>query len=170
VFEGERPVTKDNLLLGNLNLTGIPPAPCGVPRIEVTFHIDENGILNVSAVDTSTVNNNTIAITIDKGRLSKEEIQRMVIVAETYRAEDDKEKQRKSAQNALESFCFKIMNAVEDKKMKDKLSESNKNTILAKCNQVLNWLDHNRLAEKEDFNYEQMKLEFVCNSLMKNTS
>jgi L1 cell adhesion molecule like protein len=169
VFEGERKMTKDNNLLGKFDLTGIPPAPARVPRIEVTFHIDENGILNVTAVENSTVKTNKISITIDEGRLSKEEIERMVKEAQYFRAEDEKEKQRISAQNALESCCFNMMNAVEDKKLKNKLSESDKNTILDKCNDVLNWLDDNRLAEKEEFQYEQKELEYIFNSLMKNT-
>jgi L1 cell adhesion molecule like protein len=169
VFEGERPMTKDNNLLGKFDLTGIPPAPARVPLIEVTFHIDENGILNVTAVEKSTVKNNKISIIIDKCRLSEKEIEGMVKEAETYRAEDYKEKQRISAQNALESCCFNMMNAVEDKKLKNKLSESDKNTILDKCNEVLNWLDDNRLAEKEEFQYEQKELEYIFNSLMKNT-
>merc|ERR1712048_239836 len=103
VFEGERTMTKDNNLLGKFELTGIPPAPRGVPQIEVTFDIDANGILNVSATDKSTGKENKITITNDKGRLSKEDIEKMVNEAEKYKAEDEKQRERISAKNGLES-------------------------------------------------------------------
>merc|ERR1711946_110094 len=106
VFEGERAMTKDNHLLGKFDLTGIPPAPRGVPQIEVTFDIDANGILNVSACDKSTGKQNKITITNDKGRLSKEEIDRMVNDAEKYKNEDEKQKNRISSKNGLESYAF----------------------------------------------------------------
>merc|ERR1712003_259939 len=112
VFEGERAMTKDNNLLGKFDLTGIPPAPRGVPQIEVTFDIDANGILNVSAADKSTGKENKITITNDKGRLSKEEIERMVADAEKYKAEDDKQKDRIAAKNSLESYCFNMKSTI----------------------------------------------------------
>merc|ERR1719150_2753238 len=108
VYEGERAMTKDNHLLGKFDLTGIPPAPRGVPQIEVTFDIDANGILNVSAMDKSSGKQNKITITNDKGRLSKEEIERMVNDAEQYKAEDEKQKERIGAKNNLESYCFNM--------------------------------------------------------------
>merc|ERR1712043_98702 len=114
VFEGERAMTKDNNLLGKFELSGIPPAPRGVPQIEVTFDIDANAILNVSACDKSTGKENKISITNDKGRLSKEEIERMVNEAEKFKAEDDKQKDRISAKNGLESYCFNMKSSVED--------------------------------------------------------
>jgi L1 cell adhesion molecule like protein len=159
-------MTKDNTLLGKFELTGIPPAPRGVPQIEVTFDIDANGILNVTAVEKSTGKENKITITNDKGRLSKEEIERMVNDAEKYRAEDDKQKQTIAAKNALESYCFNMKSAVEDEKLKDKISESDKTTILDKCNEVIRWLDANQLAEKEEFESQQKELESVCNPIM----
>merc|ERR1719318_1404633 len=125
-------MTKDNHLLGKFELTGIPPAPRGVPQIEVTFDIDANGILNVSAVDKSTGKENKITITNDKGRLSKEEIERMVNEAEQYKAEDDKQKNRIQAKNSLESYAFNMKSSVEDEKVKDKISESDKTTIVDK--------------------------------------
>merc|ERR1712045_896971 len=106
VYEGERAMTRDNNLLGKFELSGIPPAPRGVPQIEVTFDIDANGILNVSAADKSTGKSNKITITNDKGRLSKEEIERMVNDAEKYKNEDEKQKNRIAGKNALESYAF----------------------------------------------------------------
>jgi len=159
-------MTKDNNLLGKFELTGIPPAPRGVPQIEVTFDIDANGILNVTAVEKSTGKENKITITNDKGRLSKEEIERMVNDAEKYRAEDEKQKQTIAAKNALESYCFNMKSAVEDEKLKDKISDSDKTTILDKCNEVIRWLDANQLAEKEEFESQQKELEAVCNPIM----
>merc|ERR1712025_892558 len=112
VFEGERAMTKDNNLLGKFRLDGIPPAPRGVPQVEVTYDIDANGILNVSAQDKSTGKSNQITITNDKGRLSKEEIERMVNDAEKFKAEDDKQKERVSAKNGLESYCFNMKTTI----------------------------------------------------------
>ncbi|XP_067014227.1 heat shock 70 kDa protein cognate 4 isoform X1 [Anabrus simplex] len=166
VYEGERAMTKDNNLLGKFELTGIPPAPRGVPQIEVTFDIDANGILNVTAVEKSTGKENKITITNDKGRLSKEEIERMVNDAEKYRAEDEKQKATIAAKNALESYCFNMKSTVEDEKLKDKISDSDKNTILDKCNEVIRWLDANQLAEKEEFEEKQKELESLCNPII----
>ncbi|KAL6087892.1 hypothetical protein STEG23_025507 [Scotinomys teguina] len=117
VYEGERAMTKDNNLLGKFELTGIPPAPCGVPQIEVTFDIDANGILSVSAVDKSTGKENKITITNDKGRLSKEDIERMVQEAEKYKAEDEKQRDKVSSKNSLESYAFNMKATVEDEKL-----------------------------------------------------
>lgn len=135
VFEGERAMTKDNNLLGKFELSGMwvtslkhwiihvfsPPAPRGVPQIEVTFDIDANGILNVSAEDKSTGKQNKITITNDKGRLSKEEIERMVQDAEKYKAEDESQRDRVSAKNNLESYCFNMKQTVEDEKVNNSL-------------------------------------------------
>nr|AIA61348.1 heat shock cognate protein 70 [Orius sauteri] len=166
VYEGERAMTKDNNLLGKFELTGIPPAPRGVPQIEVTFDIDANGILNVTAIEKSTGKENKITITNDKGRLSKEEIERMVNDAEKYKAEDDKQKAVISAKNALESYCFNMKSTVEDEKLKDKISDSDKQTIMDKCNEVIQWLDANQLAEKEEFEHKQKELEQICNPIV----
>jgi len=112
VFEGERAMTKDNNLLGTFSLTGIPPAPRGVPKIDVTFDLDANGILNVSAKDTSTGRSEKITIQNDKGRLSKEDIDRMLSEAEKYKAEDEKQKEKVTARNQLESYTFGVKQAV----------------------------------------------------------
>jgi len=166
VYEGERAMTKDNNLLGKFELTGIPPAPRGVPQIEVTFDIDANGILNVSAADKSTGRENKITITNDKGRLSKEEIERMVSDAEKFRSEDEKQRECVSSKNALESYCFNMKSTVEDEKFKDKLSDADKTTILDKCNEIIKWLDANQLAEKEEFEHKQKEIERVCNPIV----
>merc|ERR1711875_96802 len=155
VFEGERPMTKDNHLLGKFDLTGIPPAPRGVPQIEVTFEIDANGILQVSACDKSTGKQNKITITNDKGRLSKEEIERMVNDPEKFKAEDDKQKDRVSAKNGLESYCFNMKSTIEDEKLKDEISDDDRKKINDKCDEAIKWLDANQLGEVEEFNEKQ---------------
>ncbi|XP_018424274.1 PREDICTED: heat shock 70 kDa protein-like, partial [Nanorana parkeri] len=135
VYEGERAMTKDNNLLGKFELSGIPPAPRGVPQIEVTFDIDANGILNVSAVDKSSGKQNKITITNDKGRLSKEEIEKMVQEAERYKTDDDVQRERVAAKNTLESYVFNLKSTVENDDMKDKMSASDKKAIVDKCNE-----------------------------------
>uniref|UniRef100_A0A9R1SLD8 Heat shock cognate 71 kDa protein n=2 Tax=Cyprinus carpio TaxID=7962 RepID=A0A9R1SLD8_CYPCA len=166
VYEGERAMTKDNNLLGKFELTGIPPAPRGVPQIEVTFDIDANGIMNVSAVDKSTGKENKITITNDKGRLSKEDIERMVQEAEKYKAEDDVQRDKVSAKNGLESYAFNMKSTVEDEKLKGKISDEDKQKILDKCNEVISWLDKNQTAEKDEFEHQQKELEKVCNPII----
>uniref|UniRef100_A0A669BYC6 Heat shock protein family A (Hsp70) member 8b n=1 Tax=Oreochromis niloticus TaxID=8128 RepID=A0A669BYC6_ORENI len=166
VFEGERAMTKDNNLLGKFELTGIPPAPRGVPQIEVTFDIDANGIMNVSAVDKSTGKENKITITNDKGRLSKEDIERMVQEAEKYKAEDDVQRDKVAAKNGLESYAFNMKSTVEDEKLKGKISDEDKQKILDKCNEVISWLDRNQTAEKDEFEHQQKELEKLCNPIM----
>merc|ERR1719361_2310610 len=126
-------MTRDNNLLGKFELSGIPPAPRGVPQIEVTFDIDANGILNVSAADKSTGKSNKITITNDKGRLSKEEIDRMVNDAEKYKNEDEKQKNRIQAKNQLESYSFNMKSTVEDDNLKGKISEGDMKAIVDKC-------------------------------------
>ncbi|KAI4878371.1 hypothetical protein NFI96_008154, partial [Prochilodus magdalenae] len=166
VYEGERAMTKDNNLLGKFDLTGIPPAPRGVPQIEVTFDIDANGILNVSAVDKSTGKENKITITNDKGRLSKEEIERMVQEADKYKAEDDLQREKIAAKNSLESYAFNMKSSVEDENMKGKISEDDKKKVIERCNQAINWLENNQLADKEEFEHQLKELEKVCNPII----
>merc|ERR1712107_813169 len=125
----------DNHLLGKFDLTGIPPAPRGVPQIEVTLDIDVNGILNVSAVDKATNKGNKITITSDQGRLSKEDIERMVNDAEKFKADD---------KNGLESYCFNMKSTMEDENLKAKISEEKKKTIITKCDEALKWLESNQ--------------------------
>ncbi|CAL1272631.1 unnamed protein product [Larinioides sclopetarius] len=166
VFEGERPLTKDNNLLGNFDLNGIPPAPRGIPRIEVTFDIDSNGILNVSAVDKSTKRENKIIITNDKGRLSKEEIERMLQEAERYKDEDEKKKAVIEAKNALESYAFGVKATVEDNKFRGILSNDERENILNQVNETLRWMETNTEATKEDYERKQKQLEAIWNPVV----
>ncbi|KAM9238597.1 Heat shock 70 kDa protein [Leptosomus discolor] len=166
VYEGERAMTKDNNLLGKFDLTGIPPAPRGVPQIEVTFDIDANGILNVSAVDKSTGKENKITITNDKGRLSKDDIDRMVQEAEKYKAEDEANRDRVAAKNSLESYTYNMKQTVEDDKLKGKISDQDKQRVLDKCREVVSWLDRNQMAEKEEYEHKQKELEKLCNPIV----
>ena len=166
VYEGERAMTKDNNLLGKFELTGIPPAPRGVPQIEVTFDIDANGILNVSAVDKSTGKENKITITNDKGRLSKEEIERMVQDADKYKAEDDLQREKVAAKNSLESYAFNVKSNVQDDNLKGKISEDDKKKVMEKCEETITWLENNQLADKEEYQHQQKELEKVCNPII----
>ncbi|XP_030751326.1 heat shock protein 68-like [Sitophilus oryzae] len=164
VFEGERAMTKDNNLLGNFDLTGIPPAPRGVPKVEVTFDLDANGILNVSAKDTSSGNSRNITIKNDKGRLSQADIDRMLSEAEQYKEEDEKQKQKVASRNQLEAYIFQLKQAVQE--CGDKLSSEDKSTVERECEAALKWLDSNTLAEKEEFEDKQKQLTSVCSPIM----
>merc|ERR1712164_177148 len=147
IFEGERKMTKDNHELGKFNLEGIPPAPRGTPQIEVTFDIDANGILNVSAVDKATQKQNKITITNDKGRLSKDEIEKMVQDAEKYKAEDEKVKAKVEAKNGLENYCYSVKNTLNDEKWKDKIKEDEKKNVSDKLEELTKWFETNGEAE-----------------------
>jgi len=166
VFEGERAMTKDCNLLGKFNLDSIPPMPRGVPQIEVTYDIDANGILNVSSVEKSTGKENKITITNDKGRLSKDEIDKMVEEAEKYKSEDEANKQRIEAKNALENYAYNLKNSINDEKLKDKIEEGDKKTVEEKCDEVISWLDANQSAEKEEYEEKQKELEGICSPIM----
>jgi len=166
VFEGERAMTKDNNLLGKFHLDGIPPAPRGVPQVEVTFDIDANGILNVSAQDKSTGKVNQITITNEKGRLSQSEIDRMVSEAETYKAEDEANKGKVEAKNGLENYCFTMRNTLQEEKLKEKFEDGDKENIEKALQETLDWLDKNQLAEKDEFEAKQKELEGVVNPIM----
>ena len=166
VYEGERAMTKDNNLLGRFELSGIPPAPRGVPQIEVTFDIDVNGILNVTAKDKGSGKDKKITIKNDKGRLSKEEVERMINEAEKYKEEDEKQRERINAKNTFENYVFQMKTTINDASLKGKLSESDRNMISSKCEEALKWLDENQLAEKEEFEYHQKDVENVCGPVM----
>ena len=162
VFEGERSMTRDNNILGKFNLDGIPPMPRGQPQIDVCFDIDANGILNVSALEKSTGKENKITITNDKGRLSQDEIERMVQEAEQYKAEDDANKNRVEAKNGLENYCYSLKSSVEGEEVKDKIPEEDKTALLDAINEATSWLDANQTAEKEEFEEKQKALEAIA--------
>lgn len=166
IFEGERSRTKDNHKLGTFNLTGIPPAPRGVPQIEVTFDLDANGILNVSAEDKKTGNKNKITITNDQGRLSKDEIEQMVRDAEKYAGEDKAHQERIQAKNSLESYAYSMKQTMEDEKVRDKIDAGDKQKIVSKVDEIVKWLDGNLAAEKDEFEEKKKELEAVCNPIM----
>ncbi|KAJ3897725.1 heat shock cognate 70 [Lentinula edodes] len=169
VFEGERARTKDNNPLGKFELSGIPPAPRGVPQIEVTFDIDANGSLNVSAADKSTGKSNRIVITNDKGRLTEEEIERMVSEAEKYKAEDEAATARIAAKNGLESYSYHLRNSLTDKKLADKFSPEDKAKLTAHVGGAIKWLDESQEASKEEYEEKQKELEAIANPIMQNS-
>ncbi|CAI0473941.1 unnamed protein product [Linum tenue] len=166
VYEGERARTKDNNLLGTFELKGIPPAPRGVPQINVCFDIDANGILNVSAEDKTAGVKNKITITNDKGRLSKDEIERMVQEAEKYKAEDEEVKKKVDAKNALENYAYNMRNTVKDEKFAGKLDPADKQKIEKAIDDAIQWLEGNQLAEVEELEDKLKELEGLCNPII----
>jgi heat shock protein 1/8 len=166
VYEGERQMTKDNNLLGKFQLDGIPPAPRGVPQIEVSFDLDANGIMNVSASDKSTGKSNKITITNDKGRLSQDEIERMVKEAERFKEEDERQRQKIDAKNALENYAYSLKNTLSDDKVKDKIDASDKESLEGAIDKAIQWLENNPNAEKEEFESKQKELEGVAMPIM----
>lgn len=166
VFEGERARTRDNNLLGKFELSGIPPAPRGVPQIEVTFDLDANGILNVSAEDKTTGKKSKITITNDKGRLSKDEIEQMIRDAEKYKAEDEAHNAKVSAKNHLESYTYSMRNTLNDAKLKEKLDAKDRKAIEDAVNAAVQWMDDNQSAEKEDYEAKQKEVEAVCTPII----
>ncbi|KAL4941016.1 heat shock 70 kDa protein [Aspergillus oleicola] len=164
VYEGERARTKDNNLLGKFELTGIPPAPRGVPQIEVTFDLDANGIMNVSAIEKGTGKTNKITITNDKGRLSKEDIERMLADAEKYKAEDEAEAARIQAKNGLESYAYSLKNTIGEGQLQ--ISDDDKKKVSDKVDEVISWLDNNQTAEKDEYESQQKELEGVANPII----
>ena len=166
VFEGERSRTRDNHLLGKFELSGIPPAPRGVPQINVCFDIDANGILNVSAEDKGSGQKNKITITNDKGRLSKEDIERMVQDAEKYKAEDEEHKKKIEAKNAVENYAYNMRNTMNDTNVGGKLDADDKKTIEDAVEAAITWLDGNQTAEVDEFEDKLKELEGVCNPII----
>ena len=166
VFEGERKFTKDNNSLGKFQLDGIPPMPRGSPQIEVTYDIDANGILTVSAVEKSTGKEQKITIKNDKGRLSKEEVERMVQDAEKFKEEDERNAAKIEAKSKLENYCYSLKNSVNDEKLKDKISSEDKETITNNTDEAIKWLEDNQSAEVDDYDKKQKELESVCSPIM----
>ncbi|CAF3277811.1 unnamed protein product [Rotaria socialis] len=166
IFEGERAMTNDNHLLGNFQLTDIPPAPRGIPKIEVTFDVDPNGILNVSAIEKSSGREKKITIQNDQSRLSKEEIKQMVNNAEKYKKEDEIQHARIVAKNALESYCFNLKSTVNDDKIASKFSNDDKTKLQETIESTLKWIESNRLAGKDEFEYKMKEIESICSPIM----
>lgn len=164
VYEGERALTKDNNLLGRFDLSGFPPAPRGVPKIEVTFDLDANGILNVTANESSSGKSKNITIKNDKGRLSQSEIDRMLAEAERYREEDEKQRDKIAARNQLESYVFSLKQTLDESGAK--LSESDSKLVRDRCEETIKWLDNNSLADKDEYEHKMQELTKVCSPIM----
>merc|ERR1719498_1502978 len=166
VYEGERSRTKDNNKLGEFTLTGIPPMPRGVPQIDVTFDIDANGMMNVSAVEKSSGVEQKIAIKNDKSRLSPEDVQKMTADAEKYAQEDEAFRARVEAKNSLENYCYSMKSSLDDEKVKEKLAADERERAQKAVDGALAWLDGNQMAEKEEFEHQRKEVEAVCSPLM----
>ena len=164
VYEGERAMTKDNHQLGRFELSGIPPAPRGVPKIDVSFDIDANGILHVTAKDQSSGRSSDIRITNEKGRLSKTDIERMVAEAEQYKQADEAQRERVAARNQLEAYSFNVRSAVAD--AGSKLSSDDVQKVKSAAQETLDWLERNQLAEKEEIEHRLSELQRVCSPIM----
>jgi len=168
VYEGERSMTKDNHLLGQFELTGIPPAPRGVPQIEVSFEVDANGILQVAAEDKGTGKAEKITITAEKGRLSEEDIERMVKEAEEFAEEDKMVKDRIDARNGLESYLYNLKNTLDDDEKADSISAEDKKELQDIVDETLDWMEENPESEKEDYDAKQKEVENISNPIMRN--
>jgi len=165
IYEGERAMTKDNNRLGQFMLSGIAPAPRGVPKITVSFNVDANGILNVSAVDEGTGSKRDINIT-SKDRTSKDKIEEMLAEAKKFEQDDLKQKERVAARNGLEGYVYQVKQGLEEEQIKSKLGESELKEVEAKCKECLDWLDGNQTAEKDEFEDKKKELEGIVNPLM----
>merc|ERR1719488_86082 len=166
VFEGERTMTKDNNKLGQFELSGFPQAPRGVPQIEVTYSIDANGLLDVSALEKSSGKSEAIKITNDSSRLTEADIQRMVDDAAKFAEEDKIAAEKVQAKNSLESYAYSMKQTVEDTKFAEKISEEDKKVVADKVGEVIGWLDSNQTAEKDEFEHQKKELESICNPIM----
>jgi len=166
VLEGERKLSRDNNLLGNFELSGIAPAPRGVPKIDISFELDANGILNITAEDKASGKKNSITITNDAKRLSKDEIERLVKEAESFKEQDDKVKERIEAKNGLENYCYNVRNSLTD--LKDKLKAEDRETLEKKVKETLDWLNGHADAEKTEYDEKQKELEGIMFPIMKN--
>jgi heat shock protein 5 len=166
VYQGERAIIKDNVLLGKFDMTGIPPAPRGVPQIEVMFEIDANGILNVNAKDKGTGASNKITITADKGRLDQDEIERLVKEAEEFADQDKAFRAKTDAKNKVEGFAYNMKNTL-DSLPAGKITEEERDAMDVAISDVIDWLDQSSAeATKEDFDEKLVALEAVCNPII----
>ena len=166
IFEGERTLTKHNNMLGTFQLDGIPPAPRGVPQIEVSFDVDANGIMNIEACEKGTGKKNNITITNDDSRLSKDDIERMVQEAEKFKEEDEKIQEKIESKNKLESFVYQVKNSTTDEKVLEKLDSDDLTTINTSLNDVESWLNSEDY-EKEDYEKKYIEFNNIVTPIMK---
>jgi L1 cell adhesion molecule like protein len=166
IYEGERKFTKDNNKLGNFDLTGIPPMRRGQPQIEVSFDIDANGILNVTAKDKGTGKQNQITITNEKGRLSKEDVDRMVTDAERFKEEDEKESKRIEAKNNLDNYVYSVKSSLRDEKISSLIDASDKSKLESVINEATTWLEVNQLASVDEFESKRKEVEDIVMPIM----
>lgn len=166
VFEGERGMTKSNRLLGQFELSGIPPAPRGVPKIEVSFDVDANGILSISASDQASGKSQSMTITSEKGRLSEEEIERMVAEAEQFAEQDAAEKAKVEAKNQLEAYLYNLKMSISDQ-LQGKLTDDDKDMLTKSVEDGLIWLEDHPAAEKDDYDSKQKEVEAIANPILK---
>jgi len=167
VYEGERYKTKDNNLLGKFDLEGITPAPRGVPQVEVTYNLDANGILNVSARDKATQRKKDITIKNDKGRLTQQEIDRMIADAEKFKADDDAQEAKVSVKQELEQFCYQMLDVLEKDHLVARLSEEQQETLDTVCNDALEWTEKNTNASLEELTAKKKEVEAEMKKLQK---
>ena len=166
VFEGERQLTKHNNKLGEFNLNGLPPMPRGVPQIEITYDIDANGILNVSAVEKSSGKTEKITVTNDKGRLSAEDIQRMVDEAEQFKDDDEKIRKQMESKNGLDNYIYQVKNSISEEPIKSKLSELEKESLDNKIKEIQDWSSENYNASTEENDMKKSELEAIFTPIM----
>ncbi len=166
VYEGERKFTRDNNKLGEFNLNGIPPMPRGVPQIEITYDVDANGILNVTACEKSTGKSEKITVTNEKGRLSQDDVERMVKEAEQFKEDDERKKEQIESRNGLESYAYQVKQTLDDAKLKDNFTEEDKTAISDKSDEIISWLDDNVSASTEELKEKQKELESIFNPIM----
>ncbi|KAG8038480.1 hypothetical protein G9C98_006176 [Cotesia typhae] len=164
VYEGERAMTQNNNLLGTFELTGIAPAPRGVPKIEVTFDIDANGILHVTAKDTASGRSRDVVIRNDKGKLSRAEIDKMLADAEKYKNDDDRQREKAAVRNKLESYVYSVKQSVQEQG--HRLNNDDKNKVVSLCDEAVQWLDSNTLADKDEYQHKFETLQAQCSPIM----
>jgi molecular chaperone DnaK (HSP70) len=166
IYEGERGFTKDNNLLGSFHLDGIPPMPRGQPQIEVSFDVDANGIMNITAEEKTTKKTNNITITNDKGRLSKEQIEEMIKKAEDFKEEDNKLKEKIEAKNGLENYLYNLKNTMCKREDSPPILEEVSKELIPIVDEGLKWLEENDKEDTDVYKEKQKELEAKVNPLM----
>lgn len=166
VFEGERRLTKDNNLLGSFMLSGIAPAPRGVPQLEITYSVDANGILNINALDKASNKAESLTIKNNKNNLSSDDIEKMIKDAEKFAEIDKITAEKIESRNRLENNCYNFKNLIDDEKFKDKMNDDDKKSILNITTDILSWLDSNLDSSKDDYDLKQKELDSICNPII----